>query len=151
MRGELSFNAASNGLKSGSTPLARGTPCYWHRYRKTKRFNPACAGNSIDCSYGRQFLSVQPRLRGELQKPIDIRYFFPGSTPLARGTRCGLFQTAGNARFNPACAGNSYIVEVLQLMHPVQPRLRGELMRLRILRSHFYGSTPLARGTHPLR
>ena len=70
---------------------------------------------------------VHPRLRGELFIGSDFIVNVTGSSPLARGTQEFLHQILLLLRFIPACAGNSFIVEIDQRLSPVHPRLRGEL------------------------
>ena len=169
MRGELSLTACAPASPSGSTPLARGTLHSRSDFRAFFRFNPACAGNSPKAfsevfvqagstplargthrfaPFSGWCVTVQPRLRGELQNATKVRQnddtvqprlrgelstsiVFqrgrPGSTPLARGTPLFFHELLDARRFNPACAGNSAYESV-----------------------NFddkFGSTPLARGT----
>ena len=169
MRGELSLTACAPASPSGSTPLARGTLHSRSDFRAFFRFNPACAGNSPKAfsevfvqagstplargthrfaPFSGWCVTVQPRLRGELQNATKVRQnddtvqprlrgelstsiVFqrgrPGSTPLARGTHFSSHVAYYGGRFNPACAGNSVIQIVAIFIPPVQPRLRGEL------------------------
>ncbi len=135
------------------------------------RFNPACAGNSASALSTEAAKAVQPRLRGELFKQRQFINKSAGSTPLARGTRRRSSGERNETRFNPACAGNSYAAQDVAAgvvrFNPacagnsskgrstcrflaVQPRLRGELGLIHSVVIPLRGSTPLARGTHPL-
>ena len=87
LRGELHFSSMSSSMRVGSTPLARGTPRMNNRIDRLRRFNPACAGNSVINAVN-----------------FDVKF---GSTPLARGTRISDSHSRISKRFNPACAGNS--------------------------------------------
>ena len=127
MRGELLASCVLPTLRVGSTPLARGTRSALISKLLLDRFNPACAGNSALTAASSLFSSVQPRLRGELQKRTYTSRHIPGSTPLARGTHRHQNNESPIDRFNPACAGNS-----IQKSRPAQS---------------IGGSTPLARGT----
>ena len=85
LRGELNTSSERVCLKVGSSPLARGTLSFRRANSSSRRFIPACAGNSqlFVCCFGER--SVHPRLRGELvflRRKHDIRI---GSSPLARG------------------------------------------------------------------
>ena len=87
LRGELAIAALPRLFKTGSSPLARGTPTESAAIWTRARFIPACAGNSP-----MQFAEVvsdpvHPRLRGELPKAILANLVVRGSSPLARGTQ----------------------------------------------------------------
>ena len=66
LRGELTQTTLSILHRSGSSPLARGTPRWALRFMPNTRFIPACAGNSIKTQLGIAVAPVHPRLRGEL-------------------------------------------------------------------------------------
>ncbi len=114
------------------------------------RFNPACAGNSSSCALPCVKISVQPRLRGELRNLGHHRHQNRGSTPLARGTLNVCILLISRRRFNPACAGNSFVKYAVTSLDSVQPRLRGELYTGFRGPTRKLGSTPLARGTPAL-
>ncbi len=67
-RGELYYSCRWREISSGLSPLARGT----HRPNSTgpvrRRFIPAGAGNSTQCTYPTKPTAVYPRWRGELCK-----------------------------------------------------------------------------------
>ena len=74
-----------------------------------------------------------------------------GSSPLARGTLHGQPHWRRSSRFIPACAGNSDLQGPRNIVSPVHPRLRGELVAGHFSSNKKAGSSPLARGTHPRR
>ena len=168
LRGELRSRPFSEKASGGSSPLARGTPGFQFRVPAGNRFIPACAGNSPCLSRYFPCTAVHPRLRGELESCKNKNVGIAGSSPLARGTLGSLIFHIVFLRFIPACAGNSASELLVTLIHPVHPRLRGELIRMRpsnILwavhprlrgeldncfpnRTTGVGSSPLARGTH---
>ena len=113
----------------------------------SQRFIPACAGNSDYCRRHVLLSAVHPRLRGELSPLMVNSFRNPGSSPLARGTQCGRAKGLTNARFIPACAGNSKMQTEITTACSVHPRLRGELRLLKHCVSLPHGSSPLARGT----
>ena len=147
LRGELAIAALPRLFKTGSSPLARGTPTESAAIWTRARFIPACAGNSP-----MQFAEVvsdpvHPRLRGELLRNLSCIQILAGSSPLARGTQSPGFFCSPQNRFIPACAGNSIELNKPIICSPVHPRLRGEL-RFHLLGARFLiGSSPLARGT----
>ena len=127
LRGELAVVTAQRIVKSGSSPLTRGTqffrrsvcvidrfiPAYagnsndHFRHSGISRFIPAYAGNSGFFCRARLSLSVHPRLRGELGNAAEA--------------------ISSVVRFIPAYAGNSRRQFVKRLNISVHPRLRGEL------------------------
>ena len=151
MRGELRNSTRLVLTLAGSSPLARGTQhpglC---RYRRD-RFIPACAGNSARPAALEALQPVHPRLRGELKLLIIHGYMLLGSSPLARGTLFLYIKFFINRRFIPACAGNSDLQGPRNIVSPVHPRLRGELVAGHFSSNKKAGSSPLARGTHPRR
>ena len=169
LRGELKESIASRWPKVGSSPLARGTLAAPLFGADLGRFIPACAGNSLQASLKIRFMSVHPRLRGELKfdtlpklnqdgsSPLARELtslpigqpIASGSSPLARGTPYPPNAPAFDRRFIPACAGNSRIIEKSNRLLSVHPRLRGELSIQLCEPTMRVGSSPLARGTHP--
>ena len=111
------------------------------------RFIPAYTGNSALACSRRARRSVHPRLRGELILVLRPALIHIGSSPLTRGTLCMKVIHPDHSRFIPAYAGNSLWVSVPMLLVSVHPRLRGELMFLKLLSKNEYGSSPLTRGT----
>ena len=89
------------------------------------------------------------RMRGEhLIDPVGKRTAH-GSSPHARGTHCRRRCCKANARFIPACAGNTTNGTRLTNTLPVHPRMRGEHFLEGVGRHKAIGSSPHARGTHP--
>ena len=91
--------------------------------------------------------SVHPRSRGEhlcswLPDPP-----FPGSSPLARGTRIRHPLKGLHGRFIPARAGNTPDRASATPRPPVHPRSRGEHFDSARVSGTLVGSSPLARGT----
>jgi len=75
--------------------------------------------------------------------------FYPGLSPLARGTRELIQPFTPRDRFIPAGAGNSACGFLPHAMHQVYPRWRGELYRRGACRYCWGGLSSLARGTLP--
>ena len=86
LRGELTDELYSAVRRTGSSPLTRGTLRAGEIEAPDLRFIPAYAGNSKKLSVQSPFLSVHPRLRGELQSPLASEGDANGSSPLTRGT-----------------------------------------------------------------
>ena len=74
-------------------------------------------------------------------------YPYPGSSPLARGTRVRPCAGEDPRRFIPARAGNTGTLRVATTLKTVHPRSRGEHSRSRSGPRGLFGSSPLARGT----
>ena len=107
LRGELAVVTAQRIVKSGSSPLTRGTQFFRRSVCVIDRFIPAYAGNSGFFCRARLSLSVHPRFRGELGNAAEA--------------------ISSVVRFIPAYAGNSRRQFVKRLNISVHPRLRGEL------------------------
>ena len=86
LRGELAVVTAQRIVKSGSSPLTRGTLMGCSHVMICGRFIPAYAGNSCPSSRRKRPLAVHPRLRGELVDDLGRYYKIGGSSPLTRGT-----------------------------------------------------------------
>ena len=87
LRGELSWKLTPVELETGSSPLTRGTHCQFGWSDSSRRFIPAYAGNSDEEIVDGGYMSVHPRLRGELIKVMISVNKNLGSSPLTRGTQ----------------------------------------------------------------
>ena len=100
-----------------------------HPRLRGELFIPAYAGNSEGQSIRAGSETVHPRLRGELA--TDTVSVTGGSSPLTRGTQQETFGARQRPRFIPAYAGNSRIALENVALPAVHPRLRGELRYFR--------------------
>ena len=111
----------------GSSPRVRGTrPSPLPRCARL-RFIPACAGNSLLIRHTSPYVTVHPRVCGELAVSRMNTALAAGSSPRVRGTRDEPPQDAAWRRFIPACAGNSPSANAGCAARPVHPRVCGEL------------------------
>ena len=146
-RGEHSLAETSTTCMSGSSPLARGTPCSVGARIARHRFIPARAGNTAATAPRRLCAPVHPRSRGEHATFAPQAPDLNGSSPLARGTRNIDHAKRAAERFIPARAGNTSAARRRSPRSPVHPRSRGEHHCCRTCGSRSTGSSPLARGT----
>ena len=146
-RGEHCLIAGRMNRKSGSSPLARGTPTGVAVRRLRDRFIPARAGNTSRGARPDTRPAVHPRSRGEHGRVPITSGSHVGSSPLARGTPCPPTLQTPILRFIPARAGNTPAAVRLELPIPVHPRSRGEHALVMKLAPWVGGSSPLARGT----
>ena len=79
-----------------------------------------------------------------VERTLDGR---SGSSPRVRGTRGQRVLAARQARFIPACAGNSSSLSRSSATSPVHPRVCGELSRMKSQTALRIGSSPRVRGT----
>ncbi len=132
----------------GSSPRVRGTPTRSRCAHTTRRFIPACAGNTPAefCASAR--LAVHPRVCGEHNATAVGTNIADGSSPRVRGTRGYALARNGGMRFIPACAGNTLEPDGRQFRESVHPRVCGE----HTINARFFsgpsGSSPRVRGTH---
>ena len=110
-RGEHPAPVPYQAVRSGSSPLARGT-------RPSPGFDAFRP-------------TVHPRSRGEHVGPSLIHDHDCGSSPLARGTRCRRMRVLILLRFIPARAGNTSARTPSTSVVTVHPRSRGEHHGLR--------------------
>ena len=90
---------------------------------------------------------AHPRSRGEHTYLLLICQVTCGSSPLARGTCCQLFDMLAYWRLIPARAGNILIFQARCHAISAHPRSRGEHNRNNLSQLPVSGSSPLARGT----
>ena len=131
----------------GSSPRVRGTECPLLSPLPTRRFIPACAGNSLqkDICHGRG--PVHPRVCGEQMKRPTMVPAAYGSSPRVRGTGSCWWRLWVQVRFIPACAGNSPYSLPIPLTLTVHPRVCGEQDLKIVAASNRDGSSPRVRGT----
>ena len=87
LRGELKKAKLQPSIRSGSSPLTRGTQRTERIRYRLGRFIPAYAGNSTYRRRPSASSTVHPRLRGELALSTERSKNSIGSSPLTRGTR----------------------------------------------------------------
>ena len=147
MRGEHMGEISWPTVLAGSSPHARGTPGVSAGNHPAARFIPACAGNTAPHLRQVMGVPVHPRMRGEHYNVTPGLRIGGGSSPHARGTQEELFKAYYNARFIPACAGNTSVQKHHSPPNPVHPRMRGEHVIIRASTIQGSGSSPHARGT----
>jgi len=134
-------------VKTGLSPLARGTLHFRVMSVNGSRFIPAGAGNTILPTKANARRTVYPRWRGEHGLKRCTLSNGRGLSPLARGTQKYFPDSKKLARFIPAGAGNTYKRAKNGDASAVYPRWRGEhLLKIR-LSQFLSGLSPLARGT----
>ena len=92
----------------------------------SKRFIPACAGNTIYEIINSMVFSVYPRMCGEHGDAVVYASHRAGLSPHVRGTLIRLAPAFCHDRFIPACAGNTVRPLVLKACQTVYPRMCGE-------------------------
>ena len=106
-RGEHAGSCQTTSDRTGSSPLARGTPSHAGDERHVDRFIPARAGNTPTPRRRAGLRPVHPRSRGEHKTRPPESGLDAGSSPLARGTLFRDPDDLGPPRFIPARAGNT--------------------------------------------
>ena len=132
----------------GSSPRARGTHHRRIQPRRSHRFIPASAGNTLIHHSGAIPMPVHPRERGEHAVAAMEMLGASGSSPRARGTRKDRRGIRGVNRFIPASAGNTDRRPGAGIYDAVHPRERGEHVASLKPCPPSAGSSPRARGTH---
>ena len=85
--GELSHWENSPRNIDGSSPRVWGTPTVFGENVSSKRFIPACVGNSPQSPPSPPLGPVHPRVCGELAEPGGLYTMCAGSSPRVWGTR----------------------------------------------------------------
>ena len=111
---------------NGSSPLARGTRRLPGQPSARCRIIPARAGNASLHAGSSRLTTDHPRSRGEHIGMQLLPQGFPGSSPLARGTRRTRDQQAAAGRIIPARAGNAASTSRSVSRSTDHPRSRGE-------------------------
>ena len=135
-------------MRSGSSPLARGTLQGVKQNWDVARFIPTRAGNTRPYCRGQLYTAVHPHSRGEHSYHQCNTLAACGSSPLARGTLCSPENLPVTRRFIPTRAGNTHTPDPSRVGSPVHPHSRGEHITCRDHIVVNSGSSPLARGTH---
>ena len=125
-RGEHCRHIQDQPGRCGSSPLARGTPIEQLEEVVEVRLIPARAGNTMVNAAIARCQSAHPRSRGEHSIRSRSRSFFPGSSPLARGTHGGQGVGKTTWRLIPARAGNTCRIFSPLNSKGAHPRSRGE-------------------------
>ena len=146
MRGEYCKTSSTILPKRGSPPLARGVQKESLFHNRFPRITPACAGSTSSFRWGLLHPRDHPRLCGEyFQKKSRVR-LLSGSPPLARGVQSRYWNYSPHFGITPACAGSTACCNIQGALRRDHPRLRGEYLLGRSLRTLQLGSPPLARG-----
>ena len=124
--GEQSIRESTSMLPAGSSPRVRGTEHPRVNVNASRRFIPACAGNSISRSISPIRKAVHPRVCGEQINRTLAVFSYRGSSPRVRGTGRERRLSRPRRRFIPACAGNSDLELDNPRLSAVHPRVCGE-------------------------
>ena len=114
---------------------------------RSRRFIPACAGNSLDWGGRAPIQPVHPRVCGEQALDCHAARRSAGSSPRVRGTGSAHMLRQQGSRFIPACAGNRGFMASVGAAIPVHPRVCGEQFIQSVLAEGGSGSSPRVRGT----
>ena len=147
-RGEHHTGGDDIPQRPGSSPLARGTPPNPLRKPGFSGLIPARAGNTLQRPRHPDRRRAHPRSRGEHTARAYTRAHRWGSSPLARGTLGNYLKKAMPIGLIPARAGNTPVRRTLHILAWAHPRSRGEHPNFPRPFFLFWGSSPLARGTH---
>ena len=132
---------------TGSSPRVWGTLQEQIPVHQSRRFIPACVGNSGDAPSEKGNGPVHPRVCGELVSPATHVGVGGGSSPRVWGTLDRHELVGHGSRFIPACVGNSWEVTIPPWGSPVHPRVCGELSWATALSRLRNGSSPRVWGT----
>ena len=146
-RGEHGLVEQLQGVRLGSSPLARGTRQSGAGKLTRRGLIPARAGNTCFRLSVRLASRAHPRSRGEHLKIWSGPPVVRGSSPLARGTHVLVHEGRGRVGLIPARAGNMEEPPPTPPVKWAHPRSRGEHRSHQNRGCRPTGSSPLARGT----
>ena len=170
-RGVYARDSTSRSRCRGSSPLARGLPrgfiwmsstCWDHPRSRGVYYLvvagsaprvgiiPARAGFTTANQISHVRVKDHPRSRGVYTGTAGDDACLGGSSPLARGLRLDLHLRVRVVRIIPARAGFTCREDSLELLDRDHPRSRGVYARADAASTAASGSSPLARGLHPL-
>ena len=134
----------------GSSPLARGLLDSPHLIPPRPRIIPARAGFTMMHSTQTHPCTDHPRSRGVYNPAIPQPTFGTGSSPLARGLQGIRKYCHHRVRIIPARAGFTCYSHMHITALSDHPRSRGVYLGVGVRVILGPGSSPLARGLHPL-
>ena len=135
----------------GSSPRLRGTLPIPKPPKRSGRFIPASAGNTLWMRLPASRPTVHPRVCGEHSTPGGSARPCTGSSPRLRGTRFIEPVNDHRPRFIPASAGNTPCTSGSGNIVTVHPRVCGEHVQSVKFPSSSNGSSPRLRGTPEYR
>ena len=134
-------------IRIGSSPRVRGTGPLVTPLPASRRFIPACAGNSREVRGQNRHGAVHPRVCGEQSPAPQALPLGCGSSPRVRGTEHTGDKRLSFSRFIPACAGNRIRCTSTACALTVHPRVCGEQVHWSRHCQPRGGSSPRVRGT----
>ena len=137
-------------LKEGSSPLARGLPLTGSESGPAAGIIPARAGFTADAAAGHVAAEDHPRSRGVYGEFVISMLGSAGSSPLARGLHPHQPASPPARRIIPARAGFTSPSRGCSAEFSDHPRSRGVYIVGGPDGSLEGGSSPLARGLHPV-
>ena len=149
-RGVYPAAASKSVPVSGSSPLARGLRRVKAEERRVRGIIPARAGFTYRPGARSAGRPDHPRSRGVYQGNKLVGEPHRGSSPLARGLPRPQRATIRLCRIIPARAGFTDMRLSVSLRSPDHPRSRGVYHFGLSRPTEALGSSPLARGLHPL-
>ena len=133
----------------GSSPHARGAHQVPGHGLVRDGLIPACAGSTRRPQRRSRVRWAHPRMRGEHNSQPSACLTGWGSSPHARGARCGYRPAPPRWRLIPACAGSTSMISSGSTVPSAHPRMRGEHSPVFVDPVTDQGSSPHARGARP--
>ena len=129
-----------------TTPRVRGLLKSALIRRRSRRYNPACAGTTAGCPHCSSRFWIQPRVCGDYP-PSRIRSRAGiDTTPRVRGLQSAFDIDILAHRYNPACAGTTQLENEFGINKSIQPRVCGDYFSVIYRHSRKADTTPRVRG-----
>ena len=112
----------------------------------SRRYNPACAGTTLNFAEDMLLNQIQPRVCGDYAQSSRPRWEADDTTPRVRGLPDVIRREVDDARYNPACAGTTDANFLNGNHSPIQPRVCGDYITPVRAKSINADTTPRVRG-----
>ena len=110
------------------------------------RYNPACAGTTVNLVFVQSNKEIQPRVCGDYSTAMYLSSCPPDTTPRVRGLLSVVEVILNSYRYNPACAGTTSTNCQNCKSIEIQPRVCGDYVTPNLFHPLFIDTTPRVRG-----
>ena len=128
----------SSSVVGDTTPRVRGLLGIGQVYRRSLRYNPACAGTTSRHSAFCGVPPIQPRVCGDYEMGLPPHFLAHDTTPRVRGLQAIYIPRCLQCRYNPACAGTTPLWTNVAVAISIQPRVCGDYTKESLALEPFY-------------
>ena len=144
--GDYDFTEAEALRVDDTTPRVRGLQVTMADCVINSRYNPACAGTTVNLVFVQSNKEIQPRVCGDYSTAMYLSSCPPDTTPRVRGLLSVVEVILNSYRYNPACAGTTSTNCQNCKSIEIQPRVCGDYVTPNLFHPLFIDTTPRVRG-----